>query len=248
MIVEHNLGHTRAMITNFWTFRLLPFLLVGMAIMALSPSGTLAQAPWQEHVTDDPTPIPYQIGEEWLSIPANCIIDIPPFLEIQKRTEEKHTIKFFWPGLTCLTQDRLADFRNPTTEDLIRVLTSGINGHSPDLTWAFAIFIGSVEGVSRFTYDEATFELGYDDEFDMYVRHTQFIDQKIDLFVDRDHDLRSITRFLRCGEGDWFCRWFGQFCGLDVQVAFNRIQLPNAKAIYDDTERLFCEVWRGEPG
>lgn len=120
-------------------------------------------------------------------------------------------------------------------------MTSGDGSRPTDVTPTFGIFIGSVEGVSRFTYDEATFDLHYDDELDMYVRRTLFIDQKIDLFVDRDHDLRSITRFLRCAEGDWFCRWFGQVCALDVQVAFNRVQLPNAKAIYDDTERLFCE-------
>ena len=234
--------------TNPRTYGFLPILSVAAIIIGLSPPDAFAQAPWQEHVTDDPTPIPFKIGDERLLIPANCIIDIPPFLEVQKRTEEYHTIKFFWPSFACLTPDRLTDFRNPTTPDLIRILTSGLNGRSPKFTWAFLLFIGAVEGVSKYTYDEATFQLDYDKDLDMYVRHTLFIDQKIDLLVDRDHDLRSITRFLRCGEGDWFCRWFGQFCGLDVQVAFNRVQLPNAKAIYDDTERLFCEVWRGEPG
>lgn len=217
-------------------------------IICLLPFGAQAQALWQEHVTDDPTPVPFKIGDERLSIPANCIVDIPPFLEIQKRTEEYHTIKFFWPSLTCLTEERLKDFRNPTTPDRIAVLTSGVNGRSTDVTPTFGIFIGSVEGVSKYTYDEATFEMDYDDALDMYVRHTLFIDQKIDLLVDRDHDLRSITRFIRCGEGDWYCYWHGQFCGLDVQIDFNRVQLPNAKAIYDDTERLFCETWRGEPG
>ncbi|MGI9420359.1 MAG: hypothetical protein ACR2RA_21265 [Geminicoccaceae bacterium] len=127
-------------------------------------------------------------------------------------------------------------------------MTSGDGNRSTAPTSTFGIFIGSVEDVSKYTYDEATFELDYDKDLDMHVRHTLFIDQKIDLFVDREHDLRSITRFLRCGEGDWFCLWFGQFCGLDMQVAFNRVQLSNAKAIYDDTERLFCEIWRGERG
>ena len=236
------------MTTSPWTCRILPILSVAAIIVGLSPLGAFAQAPWQEYVTDDPTPIPYQIGEEWLSIPANCIIDIPPFLEIQKRTEEYHTVQFFWPSLTCLTRDRAADFHDPTTLDRVSVLTSGVNGRSTEVTPTFGIFIGSVEDVSKYSYDEATFELDHDDALDMYVRRTLFIDQKIDLFVDRDHDLRSITRFLRCGEGDWHCTWYGQFCGLDVQIDFNRVQLPNAKAIYDDTERLFCEVWRGEPG
>lgn len=236
------------MIMSIWTGRWWPIFSVSAILIALSPFATLAQAQLQEHVTDDPTPIPYQIGEEWLSIPANCIVDIPPFLEIQKRTEEYHTIKFFWPSLTCFTRDRLADFQNPTTPDRIGVLTSGLNGRSTDVTPTFGIFIGSIEDVSKYTYDETTFELGYDDALDMFVRHTLFIDQKIDLFVDSDRNLRSITRFLRCGEGDWHCTWQGQFCSLDVQIDFNRVQLPNAKAIYDDTERLFCEIWRGEPG
>ena len=201
---------TCAMATRPWTCRILPILSVAAIIVGLSPLGAFAQAPWQEYVTDDPTPIPYQIGEEWLSIPANCIIDIPPFLESQKWTEEEHSIQFFWPSLTCLTEERLEDFRNPTTEDLIRVLTSGDGGRAAVATSTFGIFIGSIEGASKYTFDEETFEMGYDDATDMYVRHTLFIDQKIDLLVDRDHDLRSITRFLRCGEGDWFCRWFGQ--------------------------------------
>lgn len=217
-------------------------------LLASTASVAFGQAPWQEHVTDDPTPIPFQIGDERLSIPANCVLEIPPFLDVHKRTENYHSIQFFWPSLTCLTRERLADFRNPGTPDLIRILTSGVNGPSTDPTPTFGIFIGSVEGISRFSYDAATFALDYDDELEMHVRHTVFIDQKIALFVDRDQELPSITRFLRCGDGDWYCRWFGQFCGLDVQVAFNRVQLPNAKAIYDDTERLFCETWRGKPG
>lgn len=228
---------------------LLPLVLSAVVIIiSLSPLGALAQSAWQEHVTDDPTPITFKIGDERLLIPANCIVDVPPFLEAQKWTEEEHSIQFFWPSLTCLTKDRLTDFRNPITDDLIRTLTSGDGSRAAAPTSTYGIFIGSVEGVSKYTYDETTFEFDYDKDLDMYVRRTVFIDQKIDLLVDRDQDLQSITRFLRCGDGDWFCRWFGQFCGLDVQVAFNRVQLPNAKAIYDDAERLFCETWRGEPG
>jgi hypothetical protein len=75
------------MITKFWSRRWSLFPLVIAAFMDRSPFGALAQAPWRGRVIDDPTPIPHQIGEEWLSISAKCIIETPPFLEVQERTE-----------------------------------------------------------------------------------------------------------------------------------------------------------------
>lgn len=221
-----------------------------MLLAVTQSTDAFAQSFMSRQFSDDPAPKDYRLGNHQLRVPSNCVVQQESSDDrIRDSGDSTRTFNFIWPELDCFSWDDREAFANPATEELVAILArQGSDGPQPRGSIPYRRFAGLIEGQTIYEFDEATLNLSYDSELDMYVKHTTFYgEQAIALYVDRDHDLSQIERLLRCGEGDYYCVWYADVCGILLRITFNRVQLAEAKAIYADTKRLFCHDWREAP-